>query len=217
MGESLVFNSELHEYSVGGVVCPNVTSVILSRESFTGVSHEVMERAGHNGTTRHLATALSDMGLLDTRKLDDRLIPYLKGWHDFCVDYSVKMEQIELKLFSPIYGDAGTIDRIATMDYKKRRPRVVIDIKTGTVYLKTMALQLTRYLAMYNENYPEAKATKRLIVWLLKNGKYKLQWIPYVEDNERQYNALLTNTHWRNANNLENEWAEYIKQIDTAF
>lgn len=120
------FNQETHEYRANGRQVPSVTQVLLEagiidRQWYT-------EFGALRGTYIAEATALFDMGELDHGDLDQQLAPYVAAWAKFRRESGFAIEAIEERVFDPLYGFAGTLDRRGIFN---GRPSI-IDIKRGT-------------------------------------------------------------------------------------
>lgn len=124
----LVFDPKDHIYKLNGVVIPSVSQVMqrVGISDFSKVPANVLERARLFGTAVHRACELFDRGNLDERSLDSNLWPYLDGWVNFKKDFSLEFIEIEKSIASTIYRVAGTPDRIAKSE-KRRRIAVLLN------------------------------------------------------------------------------------------
>ena len=100
----------------------------------------------HNGTARHLATELDDLGTLDEENIDDELRPALQAWRQFRKDARFTPSHVEIRGFSASRNYAFTIDRVGVFGDKT----AIIDIK-GSSKLPTYALQLWLYALGWEE------------------------------------------------------------------
>lgn len=124
----LQFSEEQHAYTLNSVVVPSVTKIlqIVGISDFSKVPADILERARLFGTAVHKACELFDKGTLDERTLDTNLWPYLDAWFAFKKDYQLEFIEIEKPIASVIYQVAGTPDRIAKSD-KRRRLAVLLN------------------------------------------------------------------------------------------
>lgn len=124
---TLEFSEEGHCYKLSGVSIPSVTQVLQTAGlvDFSRVPLDVLEAARRFGTAVHKACELLDKGTLDERSLDPNLWPYLDAWSDFKKDYKPEFIEIEKPICSITYRVAGTPDRIAESN-KRRRYAVLL-------------------------------------------------------------------------------------------
>ena len=140
---------------------PSVTEIIKSVGliNFTGIDSEILSRAADFGTAAHQACHLDDLGDLDEQSLDENLKPYLKAWRAFKGD--MVFDAIEQPLYHPVWGFAGTPDRI--------KENTIWDLKTGTTVYPSTAIQLAGYAIL-----ADIPTARRLAVQLLPTGKFKV-------------------------------------------
>jgi len=140
---------------------PSVTEIlqVVGLIDFGAINLDVLERAAKFGTAVHQACALDDLGDLDEQSLDPNLKPYLDAWRSFRGD--MKFDAIEQPLWHPVYGFAGTPDRI--------KENTIWDIKTGTTVYPSSAIQLAGYSIL-----ADIPTAKRIVVQLLPTGKYQV-------------------------------------------
>jgi len=127
-GYELIFDEATHVYKLDGVPIVSVTKVLQNAglADFTGIPFERLEAARKFGTAVHKACEFRDFGKLDERSLDSNLWPFLDGWGDFVKDYQLTFKEIEKPIASKLYRVAGTPDRIAISD-KRRRLAVLLN------------------------------------------------------------------------------------------
>jgi hypothetical protein len=123
----LTFEEENHLYKLNGTGLVSVTQVLQKAGiiDFSKVPPQILEAARKFGTAAHKACELFDKGTLDERSLDHNLWPYLDGWVAFKKEYNFEFLAIEQPIGSTIYRVAGTPDRIAKSD-KRRRLAVLL-------------------------------------------------------------------------------------------
>ena len=78
----------------------------------------------------------------------------------FIIDYNVKPLAVEIGLYHPTDGYAGTLDEVCEMDWKKDRIRAIIDIKSGKkCFYESHEIQLRAYKFMWNYHFPDANVS----------------------------------------------------------
>lgn len=100
----------------------------------------------HNGTARHFATELDDLGKLDESSLDEITGPAVSAWRQFIADSKFVNKHIEVRGFSESKQYAFTIDRVGVWGGKT----AIVDIK-GSSKLRTYPLQLWLYKLGWEE------------------------------------------------------------------
>lgn len=142
---------------------------------FSFVKMDVMEAAQELGHNVHRATALDDID--DLRESDDikPIMPYLNAWRKFKKDYGIsfRASEIEHSLTSEKWGFKGTPDRLPV---KIGRKWILVDIKTSTVMLPHVALQVNGgYKILCKEN--GYKVDEAWGIQLRPDGTYRVE--PY--------------------------------------
>jgi len=179
----LKFDPASHRYTLDGQVLVSVTQVLkgVGLIDFNGINPDVLQRAAAFGTAVHQACHLDDLGDLDEQSLDENLKPYLEAWRSFRGD--MKFDAIEQPLWHPVYGFAGTPDRI--------KENTIWDIKTGTTVYTSSAIQLAGYSIL-----ADIPTARRLAVQLKPDGKYQVH--EFKERTDRQvFLSCLTAYQWR--------------------
>lgn len=110
-----------HRYFLGGVEYDSVTNILRAEGFMSNYVPADLDWYMERGTMVHKATELWDQDKLDEESVDPRIRGYLESWKLFQIDRGKIYApcEIEIKLYDPIYQDAGTLDRID------------LDIKTG--------------------------------------------------------------------------------------
>lgn len=172
--EALQFDAEEHVYSLGGRRVPGVTNVLL--ESGIVDDRWFTEWARDRGSAVHHACELLDLDDLDEGSLDSRLTAYVDAWKRFTADLAPTWERIEWRVHHPVYGYAGTLDRLGTTPGGRQ---VLVDIKTGDPGAGA-PIQLAAYA--YAVRYPEQPgALERMAVQLKPDGTYKVHTYPVAD------------------------------------
>ena len=162
----LTFDEATHTYRVDGVVVPNVTSVLedCGNSDFSMVPADKLEAAQERGRLVHEITHFFDEDDLDTASVDPDLLPYLEAWTKFRVHTGFTPELIEERVYSELYGYAGTLDRVGVMGHGRR---ALVDIKSGAI-LPAVRLQLAAY------SYCLDEVMDCFAVQLKKDGNYSV-------------------------------------------
>ncbi len=163
----LRYVDESHQYFMGERELPSVTS-ILQGCGYMKALPFYTKAGSDNGRRRHTLTELYDLETLDWGTVSIEDLPFLQGWIQAKKDLHIEVEPsgIEVRLYHPILGYAGTSDRIC----RAREQITVIDLKTGAK-AKWHVLQLILYGMAYAELY-EQPLPKLMSVYLQKNGRY---------------------------------------------
>jgi hypothetical protein len=166
----VIFNEAEHSYTLDGKRLPSVTQILDRYNDFSMVREEVMATARERGSLVHLVTQLYDEDDLDESSVDPLLVPYLEGWKRFRRECEFTPRQIEYRGAHPLYGYAGTLDRLGTMS----RHDWLLDIKGGLVPA-TAGLQTAAYVKLLPANFTDH--IRRATVQLKGDGTYALlEW-----------------------------------------
>ena len=126
------FDPDKHEYRLDGKLLDNVTSVIREAGFMPSYTPADLEWYLERGRAIHKATELYDKGELDESTVDPRIFGYLKSWKT--LNFKYHPQHIEMPLCDPIYGYAGTIDRLPLLDIKSGQPEKWHRIQLGAYY-----------------------------------------------------------------------------------
>ena len=171
----LLFYDPPPTYTLDGEVIPSVSELtrFISREIYNDLQQGTLDRAAGRGTAVHKATELLDKyGKVEAT---DDIVPYVRAYVSFLKEHEVQWEKIEWAVCSPENDYAGTLDRYGLLDGK----RTLADIKSisalspGHRKLYEASLNLYR-MAIQAEHQIE----RLLIIWLKKDGTYKLWDVP---------------------------------------
>lgn len=186
---TITFNEELHEYRFNGKVVPSVTQLIEWAYNFSHVPEDVMEYKSMLGTAVHKACELLDLGTLDESSVDPVVAPYLDAYRRFTAECHPKWDAIEMRVFSEIYGYAGTLDRrgevMGSYGY--------FDIKTSATISPPVGMQLSGYKIADGDR---GITTKRAAIQLKPNGKYQVHWFTDAMD-DAAFLSAVTLSNWR--------------------
>lgn len=191
MNNNIVFNEELHEYRVGGIITPSVSKILQANGLMDNFRHN--ETALQTGTIIHKTLELHDLGTLDTTDLDPRLEKCILLWERFKKSVGIKsVLEVEKRV---CYGVlfAGTIDRVACLEQGK----MILDFKSGNPQAWS-ALQTAGYALAYDpKNFMAYERCCVKIHWDLDRAIYK----PYHDKNDyNTFLAMATCYHWRKNN-----------------
>lgn len=167
--QALEFDWKRHRYTCGGVLVPNVTTVLESvLDTLAGIPAEALAFARDRGTAVHKATELYDRGILDIAALDPMLVPYLEGWRKFLRETDFVPVGIEERVFHRRHWYAGTLDRTGELF----GDTALLDIKSGAL-TASAGPQTAAYQAARDWRRAD-KIKRRFVVQLTAEGGYKL-------------------------------------------
>jgi hypothetical protein len=195
--EEIHFDSDLHRYTVGGVVLPSVTQVIESvlPSNFGPMTDEREEWIKGRGTALHAACKLLSQGRLDWESVSPEIMGKALAWKRFLSDAPLEILGCELAMAHPLYRYCGMMDLVQYAPTAS-----IIDIKS------TISPQLIIQLGGYS------------LLWSSKNGKirsaagvelrddetYRCQWFDQreIRRGEQTFLAALTLFNFKKENNL---------------
>jgi len=159
------FDEATHTYTVKGTVVSSVTQILKERGYIQGAHYT--EDSRRRGKAIHLATELYDKNNLDY--IHPSIKGYLESYKLFRSDYAFTPTHIELLMYHPTLGYAGTADRIGMVNGNL----AILEIKTGLSRARWHLLQTAAYytLALLSGIY----VTTRYGLYLQENGKYKIR------------------------------------------
>lgn len=108
--DGLEFEQADHVYRVNGNVLPSITQ-IPKRAGMTEF-RDGMEWYMDRGSALHKATELYDKGTLDEDTIDPEISGEFSAYKKFRSEANITIRSIEIRLWSPQYKFAGTLDRI---------------------------------------------------------------------------------------------------------
>lgn len=199
MEDILRFDEARHLYTLNDIPMNGVSSILkrAGLVDLSGIPAEVLERARQFGSVVHKVCELYDKKTLDISTVAEPIFPYLEAWQAFIKDLSVEIQEIEMPVYSKRFWYAGTPDRIATMNGKP----TILDLKSSSSIYPSMRLQLAAYQVAYEE-LKGGKIKQRVIVQLMKDGKYKLE--PCADESDRDvFICAVQVAKWKRKNGLE--------------
>lgn len=170
-----------------GNVYPSVTTLLGSVPPWLGrFDHARAADVDYKrdlGEQIHRATQYFDEGMLDESSLDPAVQMGLQAWQRFRVDKHFEPLEIETLVWYPLYGYAGTLDRIGLADTEHGRGLVLGDIKTGdgsmagpqtAAYLEAWCAMIKARLTPQPSWFSPALAVDRWTIQLHDDGHYTL-------------------------------------------
>jgi hypothetical protein len=160
------FEPEAHEYRVNGKRYISTTQALQAAGliDYANLPPFYAER----GSAVHLACEYDVKGTLDEANLDSQIAPYLKADREFRRLSGIVIHEQEKRFVSEVFGYAGTIDRIVTLNGR----RGVLDLKAGHP-APWHGLQLASYVL--GEGGPEGfDSLARWNLYLREDGTFKL-------------------------------------------
>lgn len=197
----LTFDEARHEYRWNGKVVPSVTQILKPCYDFSMVAPDVLERKRTIGVAVHRAVELDIADDLERDSLAPEIEGYFSAWRAFREAaglHAADFGEVEVPLFNPRYGFAGTPDMAVFMSGEQW---CVLDVKTAEDLHPAVALQTAAYKELLNENAPKGghKIKNRFALRLRANGTYRLDrfsdpldWTTFL--------SFLTTHRWREAN-----------------
>lgn len=187
----LDFDEASHTYSVGGVIVPGVTRIIEPLRSWEGVPPDLLERKSTLGRAVHLATEYDDKGTLDPESLSGEVAGYLEGWRRFRRETGFAPTLIERKVYHPVMGFAGTLDREGDFGGQI----TIIDLKSGAKH-RVHGVQIAGYALARKQEAGWITYPQRLAVYLTADGRYEIETYTRTSDYPTFIGLLAVNT-WR--------------------
>ena len=194
----LTLDEATHTYRLGDRVLPSVTQITATIAPLFGSPRGVLEAKADLGTAVHLATQFYDEGDLDRDSLPAVVLPYLDAYVRFRQETGFKPIAVEEKVFSELYGFAGTLDRVGEFTKLKggrRASRAIVDLKATYRILPASGPQTAGYQYAWNERRPSKKADRRFVLQLKADQTYRLEECADPTD-WSVFASALTILHW---------------------
>lgn len=192
----LRFEEASHTYTLGGIVLPSVTKVLkVLPSAYAMVDPDVLERAAGIGRAVHKIIEDDVRGQLDEEAVDFDLLPYLDQWRTFLTTSGFQPVHTELRVHSPRYGYAGTLDLMGTL----RGRWALIDAKRTAAVPRSAGPQTAGYEIAARECMPELEGT-RIDRFALHLTPDRWQLVPFKDAaDQRVFLAALSIHKWSNA------------------
>lgn len=193
------FDPDTHHYYLDNALIPSVTQIMADTGIVDSRWFRDTDRTRgalvHDGT---LAIDADDWDEEATQQALPEIYPYLKQYQRVLQELKPAPLLSEEPLFSVKWRFGGTPDRV----WKVGEETWLVDIKTGSA--NAAEIQLALYDILVQESRPAiGKISKRVILNLTNNGKYKITTIPpgqYSSD-ERVGLSAVTVWWWRRLHN----------------
>jgi hypothetical protein len=190
----LLFDEELHQYTVEGRIIPSVTQIIsaVGLYEFDFVSDETLAVAAERGRKVHQMIEYYEQDDLDETTIDPELKGYFTSYLSMKLSIGMpKPDRIEQRAWSEKYGYAGTLDQMFGDSW-------INDHKTG-LPSPVHGLQLSAYWLMLHPDMRE-KPYKLTCDYLFRDGaEGELVEYPY---EPLVWLSILADYKWRLKNNL---------------
>lgn len=192
----LTFEPITHTYTLGERKLPGVTSLLKAFGFIddSWASAEALQR----GTFVHEAAQYDDEGKLDPASLDERLRGYVEAWRRCKREIGLEVVECERHVAHPLYGYAGTLDRIVNRVLPEGTFAYLVDLKTGGPQ-PWHSLQVGFYAMAWEAQGVNPVRLRRACAYLAADGKYK--FVEYTDRNDYAVaKALLTLAAWKEKN-----------------
>lgn len=132
-------------------------------------SDEIRDEAGRKGSVVHQlcedydagleCSILNEFGQAQYKQIEWAM---LERYVEFRTRFPYELIANELHYISPVFGFAGTLDRVFKVDNK----RILLDIKTSNALHNHYWLQMAAYKQLWDEVNPNEKIDEIRILWL---------------------------------------------------
>lgn len=172
----LEFNEDKHEYRVAGTLLPSVTTILHNLSIMSRLDPALLKDAAERGRLVHRAVHLDNLDDLVEGSVDESVYGYLRAWRRFKSDHQFEWMWGETPLHSERWGFAGTPDCFGTWKQVRRRPHVLLDVKSG-IPDPVHGPQTAAYLELARENdmLDRRLTSERAVVYLEATGFYKVE------------------------------------------
>lgn len=205
--KGLTFDPGPHVYRWQGEVVPSVTQVqgaaglspdydaipakVLQTKALIGtLTHELLDAqiSGDAPPDVPARVAASDVvPASEEEHVLGRIAGYFRAGQQFLEDMNLRIEASEQRLYSEVYGYAGTVDVVALW----QAFRGIFDWKTtSSIHPVAVGTQTTGYQILWNENNPSRKVQRRFAVQLHEDGSWKLHPMDDPADRRRWLSAV---------------------------
>lgn len=189
----LAFDEETHRYWLDDAEVPSVTTVLAGAGlvDWTYCNEWARER----GSLVHKAIHIELTSGLDWASVDELFHPYISAALAALQDMRCETKVSEGRVFSRLYGYAGTLDWIGIVDGKLS----LFDWKTGPT-VPAYALQTAAYADAYAEETGQ-RVERRYAVRLKQDGTYCFE--PFASrDDIVNFRAALRVVQWKREKGL---------------
>lgn len=180
MTPTIDFIAAEHRYILDGErEIPSVTTIL--KEQGLIDDRWFTDDARLRGDYVHLACRMLDDDELAEESLDPGILPYVEAYRKFLALTSPEWTYIEHRVFDPVLGYAGTLDRAGLISGEK----TVLDLKTGGLYPS-----VGPQTAAYRRCLPQPYTWKRAALQLKDDGSFTFHPLTDRGDDEVFLSAL---------------------------
>jgi len=167
-------------YRIDGRRVPSVTEVlrIAGLVDLSAIQRDVLETARQRGQSVHTWIDGMNRGLLDGTPQEEEIAGYVEGYRKFLVDARVTVEGSEVQVVSAVYGFAGRLDLLASLNGDPW----LIDVKATAAVPKEACIQTAGYRIAHGEK------RKRGVLHLHRDGGFAL--VAHRNDREDEHDFL---------------------------
>lgn len=171
--EHLNLNETTHSYKLGDLILPSVSEIIkpLSQKVYGDIDDWSLSLAAEKGTNIHFDIEQyikTGWKPTLTEENEGYLNAFSKAYEEIKNKNFVDFRS-ELRIFSPTYLYAGTLDLLLI---DKNKDSIIVDFKTtSSIHEKLWSVQLTGYKKIIEE--AGIKVREMYVLHLSKNGKYQ--------------------------------------------
>jgi len=198
----LSFDPEIHEYRVNGKAIPSVTQLLgeFGLYDLSMIPKDRLEYKRILGTAAHLACQYLDDCCLDEDTLHPEVMPFVSAYKKFREITGFEPRHNELKMYSPKWKFAGTLDRQGLFEWKGKEVESIIDLKCVWQMYPSGGPQLEGYKILFEETQ-KIKIRGRFGLQLKPSGNYEVFEYSDRGDNTTFLSCLHLH-HWKKNNNV---------------
>lgn len=199
------FSEEEHIYTdTVGTRIPSVTQVfgLLGMTDFEFIKKEVLARKSAIGVAVHTAVQYLCEEALDWDSVADEAMPYVIGAEGWMKEQGFISESQEGQGIHEVGGMkyGFSYDHLGNMEFKGRRRKVILDLKTTVATSPTWKLQTAAY-ALAAPKLPAGERYLRCILQLKADGKFTPHYFEDRQD-ELSFQYSLYVAIWKLNNGL---------------
>jgi hypothetical protein len=146
---NLTFDADAHVYRLDGKVVPSVTQILAPLVDYSGIPADVLETARIRGQWVHDAVNRHCRGVLDPATLGADVRPYFDQFLLFLSDSAFVPTASEVRVASPKYGYAGTVDLVGEF----LNGETLLDVKATADLPAAVGPQTAGYAQAFAETF----------------------------------------------------------------
>ena len=213
MDASFRFDKHQHKYYVGDRELISVTTLLKAMGLSWYPNNEAVRLKMELGTYVHQITEFYDKNRLghpvkfypeniyknDAIRKENGMheaVPYFEAYKKFLKETECEVIEVEKRYYHPAWFYAGTIDRLVRL----KGQLGILDIKSG-IAIPATDLQIGGYGELYRHWH--AVTPKGFVLYLQKDGNYKLKEIKEVPTQANTFLSALSVWHWKQKNNIK--------------